>query len=170
MGTDKAFVEVDGVAMAERVARALVSGGCAPVAFVGGDSVGLARFGRPAHADRWPGEGPLGGVLTALAAANGDDVVVAACDLPFLDGPTVRQLVGAIRDRGGEGVDVVVARTERLEPALACWSAGAVDDIVRRWERGVRALHEVIGSVRHVEVAVDGAVLRNVNTPSDLPP
>ena len=170
MGTDKAFVEVDGVAMAELVARALVAGGCEPVAFVGGDSVGLGRFGRPTHADLWPGEGPLGGVLTALAAADGDDVLVAACDLPSLDGPTVRQLDGAVRGRRGEGVDVAVARTERLEPALACWSAAAADDIVRQWERGVRALHEVVGALRHVEVAVDAAVLRNVNTPSDLPP
>lgn len=170
MGTDKAFVEVDGVAMAERVARALVAGGCEPVAFVGGDSVGLGRFGRPAHPDRWPGEGPLGGVLTALAAANGDDVVVAACDLPFLDGPTVRQLLRAVAGRGGEGLDVVVARTERLEPALAWWAAAAAEDIARRWERGVRTLHEVTGALRRVEVAVDGAVLRNVNSPSDLPP
>jgi molybdopterin-guanine dinucleotide biosynthesis protein A len=170
MGTDKAFVEIDGVAMAERVARALIAGGCEPVVFVGGDSVGLARFGRPAHADRWPGEGPLGGVLTALAVSHGDDVVVAACDLPFLDGPTVRHLLGAVVDRGAEAVDVVVARTDRLEPALAWWSAAAAAGIARQWDRGERALHEVIGAVRSVEVAVDGAVLRNINSPSDLPP
>jgi molybdopterin-guanine dinucleotide biosynthesis protein A len=170
MGTDKAFVEVDGVAMAERVARALVAGGCEPVAFVGGDSVGLARFGRPTHADRWPGEGPLGGVLTALDAAHGDDVVVAACDVPFLDGPTVRQLLRAVADRGGDLVDVVVARTERLEPALAWWSAAAAEEIARQWARGERALHQAIGALRRVEVTVDGAVLRNVNSPSDLPP
>ena len=47
MGTDKAFVEVDGVAMAERVATALVAGGCEPVVLVGGDHVLLARLGRP---------------------------------------------------------------------------------------------------------------------------
>jgi molybdenum cofactor guanylyltransferase len=170
MGTDKAFVEVDGVAMAERVARAMAAGGCEPVAFVGGDSVGLARFGRPTHADRWPGEGPLGGVLTALAAAGGDDVVVAACDLPFLDGPTVRRILDAVPDRGGQAVDVVVARTQRLEPALAWWAAAAGEDLARRWDGGVRALHEVIGALRRVEVAVDGAVVRNVNRPSDLPP
>ncbi len=176
MGTDKAFVEVDGVAMAERVARALVAGGCEPVAFIGGDSVGLARFGRPAHADRWPGEGPLGGVLTALSVAEGDDVVVAACDLPFLDGPTVRQLLDAVPEHGreageaGEVVDIVVARTERLEPALAWWRAAAAEDVARRWDHGVRALHDVIGALRRVEVAVDGAVVRNVNRPSDLPP
>ncbi|MET0580139.1 MAG: NTP transferase domain-containing protein, partial [Ilumatobacteraceae bacterium] len=66
MGTDKAFVEVDGVPMAERVAAALSGGGCSPVSYVGGDVALLARFGRTVHADRFPGAGPLGGVLTAL--------------------------------------------------------------------------------------------------------
>jgi molybdenum cofactor guanylyltransferase len=165
MGTDKALLEVDGVAMAERVARALAAGGCSPVVFVGGDSATLVRFGRPLLIDRWPGEGPLGGILTALAGADGDDVVVGACDVPMLDGSTVEALIAA----GAADVDVVVAVTDRLEPALACWSAAARSRIERRWERGVRALHEVIGELRSAEVRVDPAVMRNVNAPSDLP-
>ena len=171
MGTDKAMVEVGGVAMAERVARALAAGGCVPVAFIGGDRAALSRFGRPVHADRWPGEGPLGGVLTALAVAGGDDVVAAACDLPFLDGATVATVLAAATAGGREQrVDVVVATTVRLEPALAWWSAAAHDDIARRWDRGMRALHEVIAELRSVEVPVEPAALRNVNAPSDLPP
>jgi molybdenum cofactor guanylyltransferase len=168
MGTDKALIEVAGVAMAERVARALTAGGCAAVAFVGGDPDRLAGFGRPVHADRWPGEGPLGGVLTALAVAGGDDVLAAACDLPLLDAATVATLLEAGTDSGP--VDVVVARTERLEPALAWWNAAARDEITRHWDRGVRALHEVIAELRAVEVPVDPAALRNVNAPSELPP
>jgi molybdenum cofactor guanylyltransferase len=170
MGADKALIEVAGVAMAERVARALAAGGCEPVAFVGGDPSRLARFGRPVHADRWPGEGPLGGVLTALAVADGDDVLAAACDLPFLDAATVAKLLAPGTEGRTGPVDVVVARTERIEPALAWWSAPARDEITRHWDRGVRALHEVIAALRAVEVAVDPAALRNVNAPSELPP
>ena len=44
----------------------------------------LAGVGSRVVDDRWPGEGPLGGVLTALLDVDGD-VVVAACDLPDLD-------------------------------------------------------------------------------------
>jgi molybdenum cofactor guanylyltransferase len=166
MGADKALIEVDGVAMAERVARALAGGGCSTVAFVGGDPIGLGRFGRPVRADRWPGEGPLGGVLTALAAADGDDVVVAACDLPFLDESTVAMVVAA----ADPGVDVVVATTDRLEPALAWWSGAARRPLERLWQSGRRALHEAIAVLRSVEVPVDRAALRNVNAPSDLAP
>jgi molybdopterin-guanine dinucleotide biosynthesis protein A len=156
MGTDKALMEVAGVAMAERVARALAAGGCEPVAFVGGDAVRLARLGRPVHADRWPGEGPLGGVLTALAVAGGDDVVA-------------RLLETAASDEGRR-VDVVVATTERIEPALAWWGGSARGEIACHWDRGVRALHVVIAELRSVEVPVDPAALRNVNVPADLPP
>jgi molybdenum cofactor guanylyltransferase len=164
MGTDKALLEVDGVAMAERVARALVAGGCSPVVFVGGDPA-LNRHDRPVVADRWPGEGPLGGVLTALVGGAGADVIAAACDLPMLDGPTVGALIAAAR----EDVDVVVATTDRLEPGLAWWSSVARSRLERLWGQGVRALHDAVAELRSVEVPVDPAVLRNVNAPSDLP-
>jgi molybdenum cofactor guanylyltransferase len=169
MGTDKALIEVAGVAMGERVARALAAGGCESVAFVGGDRDQLARFGRPVHDDLWPGEGPLGGVLTALASTGADGVLAAACDLPFLDGATVARLLAAARGGGERRVDVVVATAGRLEPALAWWSASASAEIRRQWELGRRALHEVIAALRSVEVPVDPAVLHNVNAPADLP-
>jgi molybdopterin-guanine dinucleotide biosynthesis protein A len=163
MGTDKSLVEVGGVAMAERVARALAAAGCTPVVFVGGNEAGLGRFGRPFHPDRWPGEGPLGGVLTALVDVGGD-VVVAACDLPFLDASTIGRLLAA----AAPGVDVAVATTERLQPAVAWWSASARPAIEEAWGDGVRALHEATALLRIVTVPVEPDALRNVNAPADL--
>ncbi len=174
MGTDKAFVEVDGVPMGQRVARALEDGGCDPVSFVGGDAVLLARLGRPVHPDRYPGEGPLGGVLSALATlapagVEADDaaaVVVAACDLPLLDGPTVARLL----DAAGKSLDAdaVVARSSRREPALALWRARARPAVEAQWAAGVRALHVALAGLRVVEVPVEEGPLRNVNTIADL--
>ncbi len=69
-GIDKALVEVGGVAMARRVADALRAGGAEPVVAVGGDRSALGRIGLDGVDDRHPGEGPLGGVCTALAAAE----------------------------------------------------------------------------------------------------
>lgn len=162
MGTDKALVEVDGVPMAVRVADALEGGGCRPVAFVGGDVALLDRFGRTTVPDDWPGAGPLGGVLTALRATE-DDVVAAACDLPFVDVGSVRALIDA-----GAGFDVAVARTTRLQPALAWWSQGALERVLELWRGGTRSLLEAIAALSSVEVEVDASVVRNINTPADL--
>ncbi|CAN5718203.1 molybdenum cofactor guanylyltransferase [soil metagenome] len=168
MGTDKSILPIDGVPMAERVAQALEAAGCAPVALIGGDPARLADLRRPFIADRWPGQGPLGGVITALHASNGTDVVVAACDLAWLDPATVGQLLAAARSTQPTP-DAVVALTTRLEPALAWWSATCLPALEAQWARHVRALREAIDALDTVMVVdVDPSALRNVNTPHDV--
>ena len=83
MGTDKALLELDGAVLARRVADALVTAGCAPVVAIGGDAGRLTAHGLAVVADRHPGEGPLGAIITALEHAEPlevDVVVVLACD------------------------------------------------------------------------------------------
>jgi molybdenum cofactor guanylyltransferase len=165
MGTDKALIDIGGVPMAERVARVLESAGCRPVVFVGGDPVRLGELGRRVVADRWPGEGPLGGVLTALAElATADAVVVAACDLAALTPDVVRAVVGS----PDGGPDVRVADSGRLEPTLALWPATARDPLESAFAAGRRALHEALDAVASTRVAVDPLALRNVNRRADL--
>lgn len=115
MGCDKALIEIDGRPMAARVADALRAGGCAPVLAVGGDGHALAAVGLVPVTDRWPGEGPLGGLATALSVA--EDVSSAG-----------RLAVGAAADRraGGRPDDepfsdptVVVAPCDWLRPDAA---------------------------------------------------
>ena len=165
MGTDKAFVEVAGIAMVERVATALSAGGCAPVVLVGGDSALLARFGRRVVADRFPDQGPAGGVLTALDAVSTDIVVVASCDLPMLDGTTVAALAAAVADGAARAA---VAVTDRWQLSLTAWRTTARPDVEQAWERGARALHELVASVAHVAVPVTASAVRNVNTRDEL--
>jgi molybdopterin-guanine dinucleotide biosynthesis protein A len=165
MGRDKALLPVGGVPMAERVARALEAGGCTPVVLVGGDGAGLATLGRPWVPDRHPGEGPVGGVLTALAT-SGTDVMVAACDLPDLDGHTVAAVLAAAADH--PEADVVVAETTRLEPMLAWWPARSQRLLQRAFAGGTRSLHEVIATVGAVRQPVSPEPLRNVNRPADV--
>jgi len=124
MGRDKATLEIDGVAMARRVADALIAAGCAPVVAVGGDATRLGAIGIPVVDDDWPGEGPLGGIITALRHSERAAVVVAACDLPWLDAPTIERLVATAVARFGS-IDILVnnavvrhfAPVEQLTPA-----------------------------------------------------
>lgn len=155
MGTDKAFLQVDGVAMVAHVAGALREGGCASVWCQGGDAPRLAELGLTVRPDRRPGEGPVTAIAEALAdpsAAAG--VVVAACDLPGLTGAAV----AALTARPGPAVLVADGR-----PGLVVWlPAGS------RVRPGPRRFSDLLAALGAEHVDVPSAVLRNVNTPADL--
>jgi molybdopterin-guanine dinucleotide biosynthesis protein A len=165
MGADKALLEVDGRAMSVRVAAALRAAGCAPVFAVGGASARLRAAGLDVIADEHPGEGPLGGILTALrhvgVACPG--VVVVACDLPMIDAATISAVAGALGDH-----DVAAARTDGPHPLVAAWSTRAWARVQARFDAGERAVRRVTAELDLVEVAVRSAVTRNVNTPDEL--
>jgi len=140
LGTDKASFDPFGEgSMLAIGAAALREAGCTEIATVGGER----RFGQPdgvVHlADLHPDEGPLGGIITALRWASNDLTVVLACDMPFIDGGVVTQLVaGALDDPLAA---VVVARVEqRAQPLTAVWRRSRVlDELSRGFEAGVRA-------------------------------
>jgi molybdopterin-guanine dinucleotide biosynthesis protein A len=168
MGSDKALLRVDGVAMAQRVADAVSGAGCSPVVAIGGDAARLSALGLRVVADRWPGEGPVGGVLTALLEhPDADAVVVVACDLPDLSSATVHALVDAL------GADpeaaAAAAVTDRVQPLCVAWRPSAAPILTAAMDRGERRLHVVLAELGCAEVQVDPRDLANVNSPGDLP-
>ena len=164
MGRDKALIEIDGVPMAERVARVLEAAGCDPVIFIGGDPA-LAELGRRQVPDRYPGDGPVGGVVTALyALPDAHAVLVTACDLPDLTVDAVAAVMGTEPER----TEIRVANAARMEPALACWPTFRRSQIENDLRSGRRALHSVSEACGGVHVDGDIATVRNVNRPDDL--
>lgn len=168
MGADKALVPVGGVAMARRVADALAGGGCHRVVAVGGDARGLGGLGIHVLPDAWPGEGPLGAIAVAMGEARdeGASVLVAACDLPWLDAATVRVLRSAA---SASGATVVCAHSTRREPLCSLWTPASFDAVGSAFARGARAVQSVLDELAVVDVDVDPAALRNANEPTDLP-
>lgn len=163
MGRDKALVEVDGVAMVVRVANTLRAAGCHPVFAVGGDRVALDALGIAFVADRYPGEGPVGGVVTAFDACDTPAVVVVACDLPYLTVHTVNALLG-----GRGAAQVVVAVTDRVQPMCALWSRRAMGSVREAFTDGERRLLSVLDQLEILQVAANPQDLANVNAPGDL--
>jgi molybdopterin-guanine dinucleotide biosynthesis protein A len=171
MGRDKALVEVDGIAMAKRVAIALEDGDVDPVVCVGGDQAALEALDLEWIPDAHPGEGPLGGFLTALEWGEDtpwDAVVLSACDLPFLDGETVENLllglIGAPLARpaagpGGQPPLLIAANVAEVLPVVRDLFAGG--------ERSFRWL----GARLPVSTVhpIDPQRLRDVDRPEDLP-
>jgi molybdenum cofactor guanylyltransferase len=168
MGRDKALIEIDGRAMAARVAMSMAAAGCSPVFAVGGDAGSLGAIGLTVIDDRWPGEGPLGAIITALVHTE-VPTVVAACDLPWLDEVTVRSLIRDVQ-RPGIDVDLVLATAHRDEPLCGCWMPSALGELRRSFDDGERAVHRAIARLKTVRVQVTTAAVRNVNEPADLPP
>jgi len=174
MGRDKALVGVGGVPMARLVADALAGAGCRPVIAIGGDAATRAAIGLEVVADEHPGEGPLGGIATALAA-TGRPTIVVACDLPRLRARDLALLIAALGDvtedgPGGDAVDVVQAVDGRggAMPLCALWTPRAGAAARAAFDVGERAVRPVLARLRVREVALDGAAVVNVNTAADL--
>lgn len=164
MGRDKALVEVHGVPMVLHVVAALRAAGCDPVVAIGGDTDALEHLGLSVVLDTFPGEGPLGGVITALDHhAKAEAVVVAACDLPHLTEATVRKVIGALHD-----ADVVVPRTDRAQPLCSVWRRSVTESLRSAFMSGERRLQDALEGLQVVEIDVNPQDLANVNTPGDL--
>jgi molybdopterin-guanine dinucleotide biosynthesis protein A len=153
MGRDKAFVEVDGVPMAARVADALRAAGAREVVNIGGTAGDVP--------DAFPGEGPLGGIITALRWAGDDVLVTAPCDMPWIEADHVRALIDALGDN-----DAAYADGAHL---LAAWSPNALARLEAAFTEGERAPKRVLAGLRATAVVFgDDEALRDVDTPDDL--
>src|SRR5829696_2971921 len=150
MGRDKAFVEVGSVPMVAVVRDALVGAGAREVLAIGGDADRLAALGMTARRDSWPGEGPLGGIIDALAAAAEPVVVVMACDQPAVDADLVRLLVDRI-DTYDAAVPVIDGRAQ---PLTAAYQRHVLGELRAAFEAGERAPRRALRRLRWR--AIDG--------------
>lgn len=166
MGTDKAFFEVDGIPMAERVGNAAREAGASEVLFVGGTAAKAKKLTGTWKKDAYPGEGPLGGVITALRGAQHNSVVVLSCDMPFLTPAVVSSLL-----RGLSEAQAAVGRTDRLNWLCAAWdTAECLKTLESVWKRKERAVHRAAVLLDVIEVPVPAVAVRNINSPADLEP
>jgi len=175
MGVDKTMLTVDGESLLARVVE-VVAGVCAHTMVVTNrpeavEDAGLSA-GVQIHVDEVAHQGPLGGLVTALANASDDWVLAVAADMPWLSAGVVRALWAA-RD----GARIVVPVTEKgPEPLLALYHVECLEAAREALATGRRRLVTLFGSVPVVEVSVedlravdpDLRSLVNVNTPEDL--
>ena len=165
MGSDKALIELEGVALGRRVADALGANDGRTVLACGG-SAEVARSLDLEHLpDEAPGSGPLLAIATVLRAFPGSDAIVAACDLGGLDRATVLLFEQWLSD---ETHDVVVASAERRQPLLARWRQSALPIIDQVVSAGERSMHGALAQLRVAELRVGTAATVNLNTPQDL--
>jgi molybdenum cofactor guanylyltransferase len=163
MGRNKSDIRVGGRAMVDRAVAALVGAGCRHVCTVGGAPLAEVTY----VPDRWPGEGPLGGIITALHHFSGEaeGVVVLATDLPRVTSSTVSAIVSSLGD-----FDLAVASDPdgALQPLCALWRVRLLTYLDTAFANGLRTVHGAVGHVDAVAVPLSAEELTNVNTPEDL--
>lgn len=176
-GRDKALVELAGKSILQRTGE-LLAGICADIKIV-------AAAGKYADAawqvvpDRWPGEGPLGGILTGLESVrhlppDAAWALIVGCDMPFLS----HEFLAFLRDTASRSSSQVVVpkSASGLEPLCACWSIQAAASIRAAFDSGIRKVTEAMKTLR-MEVLdesawkrfdTEGHLFWNLNTPDDL--
>ena len=121
--------------------------------------------------DRIAGAGALGGLYTALIDAPTEQVLVIACDMPFISAPFLTALA-----RLGAGVEAAIPRDGHgPHPLCASYQRRVAARLKTRIDAGVLriadALRELevrdIGPDELTPFDPDGRLLLNVNTPAD---
>ena len=108
-------------------------------------------------ADETPGLGPLGGLVTGLAASDDEWHLTIACDLPLVR-PELLELIV----REASGVEAVVPRSGgRLHPLLAAYARSCLDPARASLEAGRRAMRAMLDLVRMK--VIEEARLREVD-------
>lgn len=136
-----------------------------PVWVVGDASPEIAARAERHLADCWPGQGPLGGLLTALGAADGS-VFILAGDLPAITAREVRAVMA--RAEACPEADAVLARSDGPETCIGVYRPAAGPILLAAFESGERSLVRAVARL-HVEwVSIPPDAARNANRPEDL--
>lgn len=122
--------------------------------------------------DDYPGHGALVGLSTALSGAEGDQVLVVASDMPFLN----RQLIDYMVDLQLEADVVVPVWRGMYEPLHAIYSQRCLSKIQTTLAAGRCKLTDIYSGMRMREVTTaeirnidpQGLSFFNINTPADL--
>ncbi len=162
MGRDKALLPFGGVPLVVHVAR-VVAGATGSATLVG-PRERYGELGWPLVEDEVSGEGPLGGLIAALAASTAERNLVVACDMPWLQVEGLQALIRCVSD-----ADVVVACGERgIEPLCAVYQRRCLPVLRSALREGERAVRRVLGRMVVAEWMVPNSrLVANANTAGD---
>jgi len=147
-GRDKALVEFAGKPMLARMLE-LLKNSAQDVKIVAAPGK-YDDFETEIVEDGWPGEGPLGGIVTALLHAQEHEParewnMIVSCDMPFLVVDWMKHLA---RRATESSADVVLAHSVHgPEPLCACYRSGAAEPLRAVFDRGVRKVTQALKQV-----------------------
>jgi molybdenum cofactor guanylyltransferase len=170
MGTDKAWLELDGRPMIEHVIAAvepLTTG----VAIIANDPQ-YEKLGYPVFRDTHIRIGPLEAIRTALSNTTTDRVILVACDLPFVSTELFKFLLKVSEEHYAT---VPIGPDGKREPLCAVYHRNALDTVNDLIDEGQRKIGLVLDRVPTRMIAFDELAhlsesrlfFENINTPED---
>lgn len=169
MGTDKAALLVDGVPLLERTAGIAMQSGL-PVRVVGRESP--LEWNLPEVSfmeDMVEDCGPMGGLLTALTNAE-TDILLLACDMPFMSISTLHWLIEE-HDRQILEDGLITTDGIKLQPLFSIYTPRSLPSIMTGIRSRSLAMYDFIDSGRFRFITLPEAVasaVRDIDTPGDL--
>jgi len=171
MGKNKAFIEIAGVPIIQRI-HTLFKTLFSEIIIVTNEVELFESFEAKIHRDLITDQGALGGLYTGIYYSSFPYTFCVACDMPFLKSSVIRYLIGKIEDN-----DVVVPRTkDGLEPLHAIYSKKCLGPIRNIFEHKQSKLLDFYPMVK-VNIVEESEFLSldparesflNVNTPEEL--
>jgi len=143
MRVDKAFVEVGGKYLIERVLEIIV-----PLfshIFINSNKPALyQKLGFPVITDIVRNKGALGGIYTGLVHAKTDYVFCVACDMPFLNRGLIRYMTESV-----DGFDVLVPKTpDGLHPLHAIYSKRCITSIEELLQKNILKISKFFPKIK----------------------
>ncbi len=171
MGKNKAFIQVEGVPIIERI-HDLFRELFQEVIIVTNEKDLFSNFDSNIYSDLIPDKGALGGLYTGIVFSSFYYSFCVACDMPFIKKSLVQYLIENVANE-----DVIVPRTkDGLQPLHAIYSKNCVDPIRRSIEEGKSKIIDIYDQV-NVKIVDEKDFLCfdpgresfiNVNTPEEL--
>ncbi len=174
MGQNKALLPFHGQPLIERVVKRLQP--YSDELILTANQPELFQFlGLPSFPDLIPGKGALGGLYTALSAANFPEVAVVACDMPFVN---PQLLIGErILLEEGNWDAVIPHSTEGREPLHAVYRKDTcLPAILKALDENRLRMDSWFSAVKVHEMSLEDVSLfdrdlrsfMNVNTPDEF--
>ncbi len=165
MGRDKALLPARGSTLLEQVAREVLAAAGSVTVIAPPER--YRELGLNVVPDLNPGQGPLGGIHTALSVTNSCWNLIAACDMPGITAPFLREL---LEQAEASGADCLIPQDAegRKEPLCAVYHRRCLAGIDAALDAGIRKVTDGLRGLRAAEWRP--ATLehfRNLNTPQD---
>ncbi len=164
MGQDKAMLPFEGRPLIQHIGEQLQSTFSETIVAASGPEK-YAFLGLHSVSDEFPGQGPMAGIASGLAAAQHALAFFVACDVPWIDFELVERLLHAV-----EGHDAAVPMTVdgHFEPLFAVYRETMLPHFRGALRAGQRRILAAYPSADVVTVPMQAhSRLENINTAED---